>query len=38
VPAGKALGEILRRLLDEVLDEPWRNTRDRLLARAKELA
>jgi len=38
VPAGKAMGEILRRLLDEVLDEPWRNTRDRLLARAKELA
>jgi tRNA nucleotidyltransferase/poly(A) polymerase len=38
VPAGKAVGETLRRLLDEVLDEPWRNTRDQLIARAKELA
>jgi tRNA nucleotidyltransferase (CCA-adding enzyme) len=38
VPAGKAMGEILRRLLDEVLDEPWRNTREHLVARAKELA
>jgi tRNA nucleotidyltransferase (CCA-adding enzyme) len=38
VPPGKAMGEILRKLLDEVLDEPWRNTRDHLLARAKELA
>ena len=37
VPPGKAMGEILRRLLDEVLDEPWRNTREHLLARAKEL-
>ncbi len=37
VPAGKAMGEILRKLLDEVLDEPWRNTREHLLARAKEL-
>jgi hypothetical protein len=38
LPAGKAMGEILRRLLDEVLDEPWRNTREHLLARARELA
>jgi len=38
VPAGKAMGEILRRLLEEVLDEPWRNTREHLLARARELA
>ncbi len=38
VPAGKAMGGILRKLLDEVLDEPWRNTREHLLARAKELA
>jgi len=38
VPAGKAVGEILRKLLDEVLDEPWRNTREHLVARAKELA
>ncbi len=37
VPAGKEMGDILRRLLDEVLDEPWRNTREHLLARAKEL-
>jgi tRNA nucleotidyltransferase (CCA-adding enzyme) len=38
IPPGKAMGEILRRLLDEVLDEPWKNTRDKLLARARELA
>ena len=38
VPAGKLMGEILRRLLDEVLDEPWRNTREHLLARAREIA
>jgi tRNA nucleotidyltransferase (CCA-adding enzyme) len=38
LPAGKRMGEILRRLLDEVLDEPWRNTREHLLARARELA
>ena len=38
VPAGKAVGEILRKLLEEVLDEPWRNTPEHLLARAKELA
>ena len=37
VPPGKAMGEILRRLLEEVLDEPWRNTRAHLLARAREL-
>ena len=37
VPPGKAMGEILRRLLDEVLDEPARNTPERLLARAREL-
>ncbi|MDP3775562.1 MAG: CCA tRNA nucleotidyltransferase [Gemmatimonadales bacterium] len=35
---GKAMGEVLRRLLDEVLDEPWRNTREHLLVRAKELS
>jgi len=38
VPPGRAMGEILRRLLEEVLDEPWRNTREHLLARARELA
>ena len=37
VPPGKGMGELLRRLLDEVLDEPWRNTRDHLLARAREV-
>ena len=35
---GKAMGEILRKLLEEVLDEPWRNTREHLVARAKELS
>jgi tRNA nucleotidyltransferase (CCA-adding enzyme) len=35
---GKAMGEILRKLLEEVLDEPWRNTREHLTARAKELS
>lgn len=34
---GPAMGALLRRLLDEVLDEPALNTRERLLARAKEL-
>ncbi len=34
---GPAMGEVLRRLLEEVLDDPALNTRERLLARAKEL-
>lgn len=34
---GPAMGAFLRRLLDEVLDDPALNTRERLLARAKEL-
>jgi putative nucleotidyltransferase with HDIG domain len=34
---GPALGGALQTLLDAVLDEPERNTRDELLARAKEL-
>ena len=38
VPAGPAVGATLRRLLDEVVDDPGRNTRDWLLARAGELA
>ncbi|MEK7330680.1 MAG: hypothetical protein AAB113_07745, partial [Candidatus Eisenbacteria bacterium] len=38
VAPGKAMGELLRRLLDEVMDEPWRNTREHLLARARELS
>jgi hypothetical protein len=32
------MGEVLRRLLDEVLDEPRRNTPEWLLGRAGELA
>ena len=35
--AGPALGAALQTLLDAVLDDPERNTRDELLARAKEL-
>jgi hypothetical protein len=35
---GPAMGEVLRRLLEEALDDPACNTRERLLARAKELA
>ncbi|MBI4543454.1 MAG: tRNA cytidylyltransferase [Gemmatimonadetes bacterium] len=35
---GRAMGNVLRRLLEEVLDEPSRNTKDQLLARAKELS
>jgi tRNA nucleotidyltransferase (CCA-adding enzyme) len=34
---GPAMGDLLRRLLEEVLDDPSRNTREYLLARAKEL-
>ncbi len=38
IKPGREMGEILRRLLDEVLDEPWRNTPDQLIARARELS
>jgi tRNA nucleotidyltransferase (CCA-adding enzyme) len=38
VAAGKGMGDVLRRLLDEVLDEPRLNTRDELLRRARELS
>jgi tRNA nucleotidyltransferase (CCA-adding enzyme) len=34
---GPQLGRTLHELLDTVVDEPSRNTRDQLLARAKEL-
>jgi tRNA nucleotidyltransferase (CCA-adding enzyme) len=34
---GPQLGRILDELLDAVVDEPARNTREELLARAKEL-
>jgi tRNA nucleotidyltransferase (CCA-adding enzyme) len=35
---GRYVGVVLERLLDEVLDDPRRNEREHLLARAKELA
>ena len=38
ISPGPAMGEILHQLLLEVLDEPERNRKDYLLARAKELA
>ena len=38
IAAGKGMGDVLRRLLDEVLDEPRLSTRDGLLRRARELA
>ena len=36
VPRGPGLGVTLKRLLDAVLDDPSRNTRDKLLALARE--
>ena len=38
VPAGPAVGATLRRLLDDVVADPARNTREWLLARAAEIA
>lgn len=38
IPAGPAIGATLRRLLDDVVDDPARNTRVWLLARAAALA
>jgi len=38
IARGPALGKILRLLLEWVVEEPARNTRDQLLARAKDLA
>jgi len=35
---GPAMGTMLERLLEEVLEDPSRNTKDHLLARARELA
>jgi tRNA nucleotidyltransferase (CCA-adding enzyme) len=35
---GRYVGAVLERLLDEVLDDPARNDRERLLARARDLA
>ncbi len=37
VPKGRMMGEILRELLKEVVDEPAMNERERLLGRAKEI-
>ena len=37
IAAGPGLGKILRALLDSVLEDPRRNTRDQLLAAALEL-
>lgn len=37
-PAGPIVGEILRRLLERVLDDPALNTREGLLALVPELA
>jgi tRNA nucleotidyltransferase (CCA-adding enzyme) len=38
VPEGRKVGEILKRLFDEALDDPSMNVRDQLLTRAQELA
>jgi len=38
IPAGPAIGQVLERLLALVVDDPSLNVRDRLLARAKEIA
>ena len=38
IAAGPRVGAVLRALLEWVLDDPARNTHDRLLARARELA
>jgi hypothetical protein len=37
IPPGPTLGRILARLLDEVLDDPERNTREWLMERARQL-
>jgi tRNA nucleotidyltransferase (CCA-adding enzyme) len=38
VPPGPLIGEVLRRLLDRVLDDPSSNTRERLAALARDIA
>jgi hypothetical protein len=38
VPKGPAVGAVLAKLLDAVLDDPGANTRERLIALAKALA
>ncbi|MBX6333622.1 MAG: hypothetical protein IRY91_17385, partial [Gemmatimonadaceae bacterium] len=37
IPPGPALGRILHQLLQDVLEDPARNTRDQLLQRAQDL-
>ncbi len=37
VPSGPRVGRVLERLLEEVLEEPGLNTRERLLARLDAL-
>lgn len=37
-PAGRWVGEVLRQLLEEVVEDPSRNEREALLARGRELA
>jgi hypothetical protein len=37
LPSGPRVGRVLERLLEEVLDEPGWNTRERLLARLAAL-
>jgi tRNA nucleotidyltransferase (CCA-adding enzyme) len=36
IPSGRKVGEILERLLDEVLEDPALNERGRLLRRVRE--
>ena len=36
MPPGRAVGRILARLLDEVIEDPSRNTRDTLIERARQ--
>jgi tRNA nucleotidyltransferase (CCA-adding enzyme) len=38
IPEGRKVGEILKQLFDEALDDPSMNVRDQLLNRAQELA
>ena len=37
IPPGVKVGQILEALLQEVMDDPGKNSRDRLVARVKEL-
>ena len=37
IPAGPRLGEILEKLLEEVLEEPEKNEREWLMSRALEI-